>query len=60
MGATLSEQEKEFMDMPYAIKHAEEQTGQKCAIFRNFEAIEKGHLVERENMAIKSLWQSFE
>ena len=39
-----------MMAMPYAIKYEDEKGGQKCPVYRNFEAIEKGHLVERDNM----------
>ena len=56
MGAQMIEVEKEMMALPYAIKVGEDGTAKNCDVFRNFASVEVGHLIDREDESIHSLY----
>ena len=48
MGASQSEFEKMVQDSDYAGLFGTDESDKKCAVYRNVEAIEKGHLIDRD------------
>jgi len=49
-----------MMDMPYAESIGPESTGKKCEVYRNMDAIKAGHLIDRDEKSITSMYQHFE
>lgn len=56
MGASQSEFEKQIQDLDYAGAFGTDESDQKCAVYRNYEALEKGHLVDRDQPDVHSLY----
>ena len=60
MGATQSQEEQIIAMIPYAVSMGFEKTGQKCEVFRNPEAYDKGKLIAQIDPSINSVYQHFE
>ena len=56
----MSEEESWALNMPYALPAGDDGSEKKCAVFRNFAAVEAGHLIDREDETVHSLYQYFE
>ena len=59
MGAQMSEEEQWAHNMPYSIQNGDDGSEKQCSVFRNFAADEAGHLIDREDENIHSLYQNF-
>jgi hypothetical protein len=51
--------ERAMQDMDYATAFGLDETDKGCVVYRNYEAIEKGHLIDREHPDVHSLFQQF-
>ena len=56
MGASISEEEKRIMDLPYAIQVGTDNSSKQCNVFRNFAAVDAGHLIDRDDETVHSLY----
>lgn len=49
MGASLSQSEREMLDMNYALPYGVDESEKKCTVFRNPLSIKEGRLVGRQS-----------
>ena len=52
----MSQDEKWMQEKPYAIENGDDGTEKQCSVFRNFAADEAGHLIDRDDETIHSLY----
>ena len=60
MGASLSQSEKDMLDMNYALPFGTDESEKKCVVYRNPVTIKEGRLVGRQSETVNSLYQCFE
>ena len=59
MGAAQSDLEKQLQEQDYAFQFGEDESEKKCPVFRSKDAIDQGHLIDRDNVEVHSLYQHF-